>query len=75
MDKREIVRLDIAFYVDSETEGEAKMDAVFEAVEEIMDCKHSESVDAVCKMVGMSGQVMTGQQYDEWFDKRYPENS
>jgi hypothetical protein len=57
------------------------MEAITQAVDDVMDCKHG-SVDdsdydenAPCNMLSMSGQVMSEAQYDAWFDERYPENS
>lgn len=78
---KKIVMMELAFYVDSDAEGHDKMDAITDAVDDAMDCKHGAVDDsdydesAPCSMVSMSGQIMTEEQYDEWFDRMYPEKS
>ncbi len=78
---KKIVSMEVAFYVDDSNEGHDKMDAIMQAIDDVMDCKHGSAdepdydEDAPCNMVSMSGQVMTELQYDAWMDKRYPEDS
>jgi hypothetical protein len=74
VNSKRIVKLDIAFYADSPGLAREKMEAILDLIDGAMDCSHFEgSEDAPCNMVTASGQIMTEKQYDEWFDREYPE--
>jgi hypothetical protein len=79
MSDKKIMRMELAFYVKDTNDGHDKMETITQAIDDAMDCKHGTvgepdyDEDAPCNMIIMSGQVMTEEQYDAWFDERYPD--
>lgn len=67
-----IAKFELSYYVYDEDPdfGEQIMDAA-EAI--ICPDNSDESPDHVCRLIAGSIQVMTEEQYDEWFDRNYPE--
>jgi len=76
--EKKIVYMEVAFYVDSTNEGHDKMEAITNAIDDVMDCKHAapDSPDydenAPCNMVSMWGHIMGEAEYDAWLDERFP---